>query len=73
MIEENSRWWHKISIGLSVAAGFLIVFTLIAGYLNNGEINYFVIAVAAIILSANLMIARRRKIKSRNKVSIQND
>ncbi|MGI8495178.1 MAG: hypothetical protein ACR2L1_07685 [Pyrinomonadaceae bacterium] len=64
MIEKNSRSLHKISIGLSLVAGFAIVFALIVGYMKDGEINYFVIAIAAVILSANLMVARKRKTKS---------
>jgi hypothetical protein len=62
MIEKkNTRFLRRISIGLAIAAMFAIVSAIVIGYMKDGSVNYLLIAIAAVILSANVLALRKRK------------
>ncbi|MEO6589052.1 MAG: hypothetical protein ABIP06_06970, partial [Pyrinomonadaceae bacterium] len=64
MIRSNSKFLRGISLGLSLVAVFAVIVALIVGYRKDGEINFVLIGLAAVILSANLLIVRSRKPKT---------
>ncbi len=53
-----------IALGLTLVAVIAIVVALIVGYSKNGEINFLLIGLAAVVLSANLLIIKSGKTKS---------
>ena len=62
MIEKkNTKYLRRISIGLAIAAMILIISAVVIGFMNDGQVNYLLIAVAAVILSANVVALRKRK------------
>ncbi len=64
MIRKNSRFFKGISLGLSLVAFVAIVVALVVGYRKNGEINFLLIGLAAVVLSANLLVIKSSKAKS---------
>ena len=50
-----------LALGLSIVAVIGMILALIVGYVNNGEINYLVIGLVAVVLSANLLVIRSKK------------
>lgn len=62
MIEKkNTKFLRGISIGLAIVAMLAIIAALVIGYMKDGQINYLMIGLAAVILSANLLALRKRK------------
>ena len=55
-----------IAHGLSIVAFVAVIAALIIGYVKDGEINFLLISIAALVLSANLLVIKSRKNKSRN-------
>lgn len=62
MIEKkNTRFLRRISIVLAVAAMLAIISAIVVGYIRDGSVNYVLIGLAAVILSANVLALRKRK------------
>ncbi len=62
MIEKkNTRYLQRISIGLAIAAILVIIAALVVGFMEDGQVNYLMIAIAAVILSANVVALKKRK------------
>lgn len=59
--KKNTKYLRRLSIGLAIAAILTIIAALIIGFMKDGQINYLMIGLAAVILSANLMALRKRK------------
>lgn len=65
MIEKkNTRFLRGISIGLAIVAMIAIIAAIVVGYMKDGSVNYLLIALAAVILSANVLALRRKKSNS---------
>ncbi len=64
MIRKNSRFFKGIALGLAAVALIAIVVALVVGYRKNGEINFLLIGLAAVVLSANLLVIKSGKAKS---------
>lgn len=65
MIRGNSQFMRGIALGLSIVALVAIIAALIIGYVNDGEVNFLLISIAALVLSANLLVIKSRRNKSR--------
>ncbi len=62
MIEKkNTRFLRGISIGLAIAAMIAIIAAIAIGYMKDGSVNYLLIGLAAVILSANVLALKKRK------------
>lgn len=62
MIEKkNTRFLRGMSIGLAIAAMFAIIAAIVIGYMKDGSVNYLLIGLAAVILSANVLALKKRK------------
>ena len=66
MIRKNSKFFKGIALGLAAVALLAIIVALIVGYRENGEINLLLIGLAAVVLSANLLVIKSGKTKSRH-------
>ncbi|CAN5133478.1 hypothetical protein BH20ACI1_BH20ACI1_07070 [soil metagenome] len=64
MIRKNSRFLRGMALGLTIVAVIAIVVALVVGYRKNGEINFLLIGLAAVVLTANLLAIRKSKTKS---------
>ena len=64
MIRRNSNFMRGISLGLTLVAFLAIAIALIVGYRKDGEINFLLIGLAAVVLSANLLVIKSRRTKS---------
>ncbi len=64
MIRKNSKFFKGIALGLALVAMVAIVVALVVGYRKNGEINFLLIGLAAVVLSANLLVIKSGKAKS---------
>lgn len=64
MIRKNSKFFRGIALGLALVAMVAIVVALVVGYRKNGEINFLLIGLAAVVLSANLLVIKSGKTKS---------
>ena len=64
MIRKNSKFLKGISLGLALVALVAVIVALVVGYRKDGEINFLLIALAAVILSANLLVIKSGKAKS---------
>ncbi len=64
MIRRNSNFMKGISLGLTLVAFLAIVIALIVGYRKDGEVNFLLIGLAAVVLSANLLVIKSRRTKS---------
>ncbi|MEP7039325.1 MAG: hypothetical protein ABI891_13405 [Acidobacteriota bacterium] len=64
MIRRNSKFMRGIALGLTLVGVIAIVVALTVGYRKNGEINFLLIGLAAVVLSANLLIIKSGKTKS---------
>lgn len=64
MIRKNSKFMRGIALGLTLVAVVAIIIALVVGYRKNGEVNFLLIGLAAVVLSANLLIIRSSKTKS---------
>lgn len=53
-----------MALGLSIVALIAVIFAFVVGYMTDGEINILLIAMAGVILSANLLVIKSRKNKS---------
>lgn len=73
MIGKNSRVLRGMALGLTIVAMIAIIVALVAGYMKDGQINYTLIALAAVVLTANLLAVRKRKTKSGAEISTEND
>ncbi len=64
MIRKNSKFFRGIALGLALVALVAIVVALVVGYRTNGEINFLLIGLAAVVLSANLLVIKSGRNKS---------
>ncbi|MEO8072962.1 MAG: hypothetical protein ABI686_06915 [Acidobacteriota bacterium] len=64
MIRRNSKFMRGIALGLTLVGVIAIVVALTVGYRKNGEINFLLIGLASVVLSANLLIIKSGKTKS---------
>lgn len=53
-----------MALGLSIVALIAVISALVVGYMTDGEINFLLIAMAGVILSANLLVIKSRRNKS---------
>lgn len=64
MIRKNSKVLRGIALGLTIAAMIAIVIALVVGFIKNGEVNFLLIGLAAVVLTANLLAIKTNKAKS---------
>ena len=64
MIRKNSKALRGFALGLTLVAVVAIVVALVVGYRKNGEINFLLIGIAAVLLTANLLVSKKSKTES---------